>query len=127
MISLIELLDHRVEEVLQTPLLRQATISYTRNLFCGGAPIGGCDSSVRNYFRRLQIEGLATQTKLENAMYKLKKDIVIVHNGQSYNSSTMTDAIAEDYLKRFPAMEKHFIIEKDEEPAVPKKPRGKKK
>ena len=132
MIPLTELLSHEIEEVLRTPLLRQAVVSYTRNLFYGGAPVSSCDSSCRNYYRRLQLEGVKIEQKLSNMKYQLKPGIFIVHNGQSYNASTMTDAIAEDYLAKFPKAAGNFII-KDEPAedapaaeAKPKAPRKKK-
>ena len=132
MIPLTELLSHEIEEVLRTPLLRQAVVSYTRNLFYGGAPVSSCDSSCRNYYRRLQLEGVEIEKKLSNMKYPLKPGIFIVHNGQSYNASTMTDSIAEDYLAKFPKAAGNFII-KDEPAeaapaaeAKPKAPRKKK-
>ena len=133
MISIDELICLNVEEVLATPLLRQAVISFTRNLFYGGSPVSGCDSSVRTYFRRLQIDGLAKQKKLSEMKYQLKPGIVIQYMGEVYNSSTMTDSIAEAYLAKFPKAEKHFNILPDapaeesvNEPAAPKKTRKKK-
>lgn len=120
MIPLTELLSYEIEEVLQTPLLRQAVVSYTRNLFYGGAPVSSCDSSCRNYYRRLQLEGVEKQEKLSTMKYQLKPGIFIVHNGQSYNSSTMTDAIAKDYLERFPKAAGNFIIKEDAADAAPK-------
>ena len=132
MIPLTELLSHEIEEVLRTPLLRQAVVSYTRSLFYGGAPVSACDSSCRNYYRRLMLEGVEKQKKLDNMKYQLKPGIFIVHNGQSYNASTMTDSIAEDYLAKFPKAAGNFII-KDApaedapvEEAKPKAPRKKK-
>jgi hypothetical protein len=136
MISLDELIRQDVEEVLITPLLRQAVVSYARSLFYGGSPISSCDSSCRQYFRRLQLEGIEKQQKLLNMKYQLKPGLVLVHLGQVYNSSTMTDAIAEDYLSKFPKGKASFIIKEDEVPAgepeseaAPKavKPRAKKK
>lgn len=126
MIPLTELLGHEIEEVLQTPLLRQAVVGYTRNLFYGGAPVSGCDSSVRLYYRRLQLEGVEKQKKLDTMKYQLKPGIFIVHNGQSYNASTMTDAIAEDYLAKFPKAAGNFIINEEAEAPKPKAPRKKK-
>lgn len=132
MIPLTELLTHEIEEVLRTPLLRQAVVSYTRNLFYGGAPVGSCDRSVYFFYHKLQKEGVEKQKKLSTMKYQLKPGIFIVHNGQSYNASTMTDAIAEDYLAKFPKAVGNFII-KDEPTesapaaeAKPKAPRKKK-
>jgi len=113
MIPLTELLSHEIEEVLRTPHLRQAVVSYTRNLFYGGAPVSACDSSCRNYYRRLMLEGVEKQKKLDNMKYQLKPGIFIVHNGQSYNAATITDEIAEEFLAKFPAMAKNFTISKD--------------
>ena len=128
MISLSELLACPVEEVLKTPSLRQAVISYTMSLFYGGSPVSGCDSSVRNYFRRLQLFGLEQQKKLSIMKYQLKPGLFVVFNGQSYNSSTMTDNIAEDYLAMFPKAIGNFIINEDAvEAPVEKKPRKKSK
>jgi len=84
MISLTDLLACEVEEVLTTPLLRQAAVSYTRTLFYGGSPIRSCDSSVRLYFRKLQLEGIEQQKKLSNMKYQLKPGIVIVFSNQTY-------------------------------------------
>ena len=132
MIPLTELLSHEIEEVLRTPLLRQAVVSYTRNLFYGGQPVGSCDNSVYFFYHKLQKQGIEQQEKLSNMKYQLKPGIFIVHNGQSYNASTMTDAIAEDYLAKFPKAVGNFII-KDEPAeaapaaeAKPKAPRKKK-
>ena len=132
MIPLTELLSHEIEEVLRTPLLRQAVVSYTRNLFYGGQPVGSCDNSVYFFYHKLQKQGVEQQEKLSNMKYQLKPGIFIVHNGQSYNASTMTDAIAEDYLAKFPKAAGNFII-KDEPAeaapaaeAKPKAPRKKK-
>ena len=126
--TLTELLAYPVEEVLQTPPLRQAVITYTRNLFYGGSPVSACDSSVRTYYRRLTLEGLEIQKKLDTMKYQLKPGIFIVHNGQSFNSSTMTDAIAEEYLSRFPKAIGNFIVKEDAPSEAPseKKPRAKK-
>ena len=132
MIPLTDLLCHEIEEVLRTPLLRQAVVSYTRNLFYGGQPVGSCDNSVYFFYHKLQKQGIEQQEKLSNMKYQLKPGIFIVHNGQSYNASTMTDAIAEDYLAKFPKAAGNFII-KDEPAeaaqaaeAKPKAPRKKK-
>ena len=126
MISLIELLAYPVEEVLKTPPLRQAVITYTRNLFYGGNPVGGCDSSVRLYYRKLYLEGAEKQKKLDNMKYQLKPGIFIVYNGQSYNAATMTDEIAVDYLGKFPKAKGNFIINEQAEAPKPKAPRKKK-
>lgn len=117
MISLNELIRLDVEEVLVTPLHRQAVISYARHLFNGDNPVAGCDTSVHYYFLRLQKEGIEKQQKLLNMKYQLKPGLVLVHLGQVYNSSTMTDAIAEDYLSKFPKGKDSFIIKEDEVPA----------
>jgi hypothetical protein len=114
MISLTDLFACDVEEVLTTPLLRQAAVSYTRSLFYGGSPISSCDSSVRLYFRRLQLEGLEQEKKLSNMKYQLKPGTVIVFSNQAYNASTITDAIAEDYLSKFPKAIGNFIVKEDE-------------
>ena len=126
MISLTELLCHEIEEVLQTPLLRQAVVSYTRNLFYGGNLVSACDSSVRLYFRRLQLEGAEKQKKLDTMKYQLKPGLVIVYSGQAYNSSTMTDEIAEEYLAKFPKAAGNFIINEEAEAPKVKAPRKKK-
>jgi hypothetical protein len=130
MIVLTDLLAHDVEEVLVTPLLREATVSYCRRLFYGGSPISSCDSSVTQYFRRLQLQGIEQEKKLSIMKYQLKPGIVIVYSGQVYNSSTVTDAIAEDYLSKFPKAAANFVI-KEDAPALelPKavKPKTKKK
>ena len=115
MISLIELLANDVEVVLQTPLLRQAVISYTRNLFYGGSPVSSCDSSVRLYYRKLQLEGAEIQKKLSSMKYQLKPGLVIVFSGQVYNSSTITDEIAEGYLAKFPKAIGNFVVNEDAE------------
>ena len=126
MIPLTELLCHEIEEVLQTPLLRQAVVGYTRNLFYGGAPVSSCDSSVRLYYRRLQLEGVEKQKKLDTMKYQLKPGIFIVHSGQTYNAATMTDEIAEAYLAKFPKAAGNFIINEEAEAPKPKAPRKKK-
>jgi len=126
MIPLTDLLSHEIEEVLRTPLLRQAVVSYTRNLFYGGAPVSSCDSSCRNYYRRLMLEGVEKQKKLDTMKYQLKPGIFIVHNGQSFNASTMTDEIAEEYLAKFPKAAGNFIINEEAEAPKVKAPRKKK-
>ena len=128
MIPLAELLCHEIDEVLQTPLLRQAVVSYTRNLFYGGSLVSVCDSSVRTYYRRLILEGLEKQKKLDTMKYQLKPGLVIVYSGQAYNSSTMTDEIAEEYLAKFPKAIGNFIVNEDAPAPAPaeKKPRAKK-
>lgn len=126
MISLTELLAYPVDEVLQTPPLRQAVITYTRNLFYGGSPVSACDSSVRTYYRRLILEGLEKQKKLDTMKYQLKPGLVIVYSGQAYNSSTITDEIAEEYLAKFPKAAGNFIINEEAEAPKVKAPRKKK-
>jgi len=128
MIPLAELLCHEIDEVLQTPLLRQAVVSYTRNLFYGGTPVSACDSSVRLYFRRLTLEGAEKQKKIDTMKYQLKPGLVIVYSGQAYNSSTITDEIAEEYLAKFPKAKGNFIVNEDAPAPAPaeKKPRAKK-
>ena len=52
--------------------------------------------------------------------YQLLPDKVIMFNNQIYNSSTMTDEIAEDYLEKFPKAIGNFKINaeaKAEKPA----------
>jgi len=114
MMTLDELIRLDVEEILATPLLRQAVLRYTGTIFYGGSLVGGCDSSVRQYFRRLQLEGIEKQQKLLNMKYQLKPGLVLVHMGQVYNASTMTDEIAEDYLSKFPKGKDSFIVKEDE-------------
>ena len=113
MIPLTELLCHEIEEVLQTPLLRQAVVSYTRNLFYGGQPVGSCDRSVYFFYHKLQKEGIQQQKKLDNMKYQIKPGSFIVHNGQTYNAATITDEIAEEFLAKFPAMANNFNISKE--------------
>ena len=130
MIPLTELLSHEIEEVLRTPLLRQAVVSYTRNLFYGGQPVGSCDNSVYFFYHKLQKQGIEQQEKLSNMKYQLKPGIFIVHNGQSYNASTMTDSIAEDYLAKFPKAAGNFIIKDapaEDAPAAEAKPKAPRK
>ena len=126
--TLTELLAYPVEEVLKTPPLRQAVITYTRNLFYGGSPVSACDSSVRTYYRRLTLEGLEIQKKLDTMKYQLKPGLLIVFSGQAYNSSTITDEIAGAYLERFPKAIGNFIVNDDAPAPAPaeKKPRAKK-
>ena len=93
MIGLNDLLAYRVEEVLESPPLRKACKDYCAQLFYGGNLLRGCDSSIRQYFRRLQLEGIETLNKKIMAKYNLKKDVVLTFNGQVYNSATMTDEI----------------------------------
>ncbi len=126
MITLTDLLAYEVEEVLVTPLLRQAVISYTRNLFYGGSLINSCDSSVRNYFRRLQLEGIEKQRKILNMKYRLKPNSFIVYSGQTYNSSSLTDEVAEAKIKECPEMLGSTILLTDPAPRAVK-PRAKKK
>ena len=114
MIELNKLVTLDIGEVLASPDLKGAVLSYTRNLFYGGQIVRSCESSLRNYFRRLQLEGLQTQKIMENQKYQLKKDVVIMFNGQKYNASEMTDAVAEDYLAKFPKAKEHFIIKNTE-------------
>ena len=115
MIGLEQLLSYKIEEILESPDLRGAVISYCRKLYYGGALIRSCDSSTKNHFRHLQIDGIETQKRLENMKYPLKKDVVIVYCGQVYNSSTITDEIAEDYLAKFPKAIVNFDIKKEVE------------
>ena len=112
--TLDELIRLDVEEILTTPLLRQAVLSYARHLFNGDNPVAGCDTSVHYYFLRLQKEGIEKQQKLLNMKYQLKPGLVLVHMGQVYNASTMTDEIAEDYLSKFPKGKDSFIVKEDE-------------
>ena len=126
MIPLTELLSHEIEEVLRTPLLRQAVVSYTRNLFYGGQPVGSCDRSVYFFYHKLQKEGIQQQKKLDNMKYQLKPGIFIVHSGQTYNAATMTDEIAEEYLAKFPKAAGNFIINEEAEAPKVKAPRKKK-
>ena len=119
MIGLNDLLAYRVEEVLESPPLRKACKDYCAQLFYGGNLLRGCDSSIRQYFRRLQLEGIETLNKKIMTKYNLKKDVVLTFNGQVYNSATMTDEIAEAYLAQFPKGARHFDVkgEKAEAPA----------
>jgi len=113
--TLDELIRLDVEEILTTPLLRQSVLSYARHLFNGDNPVAGCDTSVHYYFLRLQKEGIEKQQKLLNMKYSIfPKDSILVHNGQVYNSSSLTDEVAEDYLEKFPrALGKSIVINKD--------------
>ena len=113
MIGLNDLLAYRVEEVLESPPLRKACKDYCAQLFYGGNLLRGCDSSIRQYFRRLQLEGIETLNKKTMAKYNLKQDVVLTFNGQVYNSATMTDEIAEAYLAEFPKGMRHFDIEEE--------------
>jgi hypothetical protein len=109
MISLNELLTKDSGEMLNDSLLSEAVVRYYSLLYAGGQNVRRCQTSRSNYFRRLQIDGLQTQTKLTMAKYHLAPGSVIQYCGQMYNSSTITDEIAEDFISKFPKMKAQFI------------------
>lgn len=113
MIELDILLSYEIEEVLRTPLLRGAVIGYCSKLYYGGRLVKSCDSSIRDHFRHLQIDGIATQKRLANMKYILNPGLVIVFDNQTYNTSTMTDEIAEAYLEKFPKAIVNFKVNND--------------
>jgi hypothetical protein len=113
LITLEDLLTKDIEDILNDPLLSKAVVNYYSQLYVGGRLVSSCDSSKRLYLRRLHIDGLQTKKRIEMSKYQIKKGKIITHMGQVFNSNTITDAIAESYLKKFPSMEDVFIINKD--------------
>jgi hypothetical protein len=102
MIALSELLQIPVEEVLKTPSLRDAVKTYCSQLFYNGNLVRTCDSSIKLYHRKLQLEGMKKLEQIENKKYQLLPGLVITWSGQVYNQVTITDEIAENYLEKFP-------------------------
>lgn len=111
MIALIDLLTIGIREILESPDLSRSVVRYYSILYAGGMTVRGCNSSIQMYYRRLQIDGLQTQKRLEMAKYQLKKDVGCIRfKSQMYNSSTITDEIAEQIIAEYPAQAKAFII-----------------
>ena len=131
MIELEKLLSYEISEILQSPDLKGAVVQYCRTLYYGGHLINSCDSSIRDHFRHLQIDGIKTKKRLENMKYQLKPESVILFNNQTYNSSTMTDEIAESYLEKFPkaidnfTVNNDFVAEEIEKPKAKRTPKNK--
>ena len=125
MISLEELLAMDIREIIESPDLSGAVISYYSKLYAGGLPVRGCTGSKRNYFRRLQIDGIEIQKKKDMAKYELKPGVgTIRFKNQIYNSSSITDEIAESIIKEYPGQKDSFIIkEVAQETSKTKKPR----
>ena len=113
MIELELLLSYKIEEVLASPQLRGAVVGFCSKLYYGGRLVKSCDSSIRDHFRHLQLDGLSTQKKLSNMKYQLKQGLVIMFDNQTYNTSTMTDEIAEAYLEKFPKAIVNFKVNND--------------
>ena len=113
MIELELLLSYKIEEVLASPQLRGAVVGFCSKLYYGGRLVKSCDSSIRDHFRHLQIDGIATQKRLANMKYILNPGLVIVFDNQTYNTSTMTDEIAEAYLEKFPKAIVNFKVNND--------------
>lgn len=124
MIGLEELLSYEIGEVLKSPQLKGAVTRYCSILYFGGAPVNSCESSIRNHFRHLILDGLSTQKRLSNMKYQLKPEIgYIIFDNQKYNSSEMTDEIAEKYLEKFPKAIGNFKVNEDAPAAEPEKPK----
>jgi hypothetical protein len=120
MISLEELIATDIQKVLASSELSAAVINYYSKLYAGGLPVRGCESSRRMYHRRLQIDGLETKKRIDMAKYQLKSTISTIRfKNQIYNSSTITDEIAEGIIKEYPEQINSFIIK--EEPKEEKK------
>jgi len=129
MISLEDLLTKDIREVLDTPEYSKAVISYYSKLYAGGQAVRGCNSSKTNYFRRLHIDGLQTKKRIEMSKYQLKPGIGSIRfANQMYNSSTMTDEIAEAIIAQYPKQAASFTISEGtkEEVKAPIKRRTKK-
>lgn len=123
MISLEELIATDIREVLASPELSAAVISYYSKIYAGGLPVRGCNSSKQMYYRRLQIDGLETKQRIDMAKYQLKPTISTIRfKNQIYNSSTITDEIAEGIIKEYPEQINSFIIKEEPKEEVKKAP-----
>lgn len=115
MIELSQLLAKGIHEVLASRELSGSVMTYYRNIYTGGMPVKSCNDSIRGYFRRLQIDGIETQKKQAMAKYQLKKEVGCIRfKSQMYNSSTITDEIAEQVIKEFPKLASAFDIKEGE-------------
>lgn len=126
MLGLDELLSYTVEEVLKSPQLRGAVVGYYSRLFNGGNPPGSCDHSITVFYHILKRDGIEKQQKILNMKYQLKPEIgFIIFDNQKYNSSEMTDEIAEAYLKKFPKAIGNFKVNENAPEKEPEKPKAK--
>ena len=113
MIGLNEILERRVDEILKDSTLLIPMLKYYSILYlCGGTP-RTCASSHRQYYIKLKQDGLERLNKLAMAKYQLKPGVVITFSGQTYNSGTITDEIASEYLTKFPKASFNFNIRED--------------
>ena len=115
MIALETILAKDVHEIIASRELSGAVLTHYRHLYTGGMPVRSCESSIKGYFRRLQIDGLETKKRLDMSKYQLKKEIGCIRfNNQMYNSSTITDEIAEQIVKEYPKLASSFVIKAEE-------------
>jgi len=115
-IGLNEILERRVDEILKDSTLLIPMLKYYSTLYlCGGTP-RTCASSHRQYYIKLQQDGLERLKKLTMAKYQLKPGVVITFSGQTYNQGTMTDEIAVNVLEKFPKLAVNFNIKEDDKP-----------
>jgi hypothetical protein len=112
-IGLDEILEHRVGEVLSDPTLLIPMLKYYSKLYLSGGTPRTCASSHKQYYIRLQQDGLERLKKITMAKYQLKPGIVLTFCGQTYNQGTMTDEIAVNIIARSPKLIAQFNIKED--------------
>jgi hypothetical protein len=112
-IGLDEILEHRVGEVLSDPTLLIPMLKYYSQLYLSGGTPRTCESSHKQYYIRLQQDGLERLKKITMAKYQLKPGIVLTFCGQTYNQGTMTDEIAVNIIAKSPKLISQFNIKED--------------
>jgi hypothetical protein len=115
-IGLEKILEYRVGDVLNDPALLLPMLKYYSQLYLSGGRPRTCASSHKQYYVKLQQDGLERLKKLTMAKYQLKTGVVITFSGQTYNQGTMTDEIAVNVLEKFPKLAVNFTIKEDVQP-----------
>jgi len=113
MIELEEILEHRVEDILNDSALLIPMLKYYSQLYLSGGTPRTCARSHRMYYLNLKKDGLERLNRINMKHYQLKPGLVITFSGQSYNQATITDEISEQVIERFPKLKSHFIIKED--------------
>jgi hypothetical protein len=117
-----ELAKHPAEQVIKTPALLLELLRLYSEIFLNSKPCSTCEKMHGTYYTRLiregkkQIEKNRTMTK---ATCKLKDNACVFFKGAHYTNANITDAVAVQMIKAFPALKQQFVT-------LPSKPAPKK-
>ena len=108
-----KLLSHSFEEIKQNGDLIIKLLQLSQNLL--HLSVTDCEKQHRNYYEKLKMIKNKTmeQKSYLDKKYILKPGKVLYYNHTHFNNDTLTDQIAKNAIKKFPALVGAFLNEKE--------------